>query len=36
MADKPGKYDHLSEEEMNARHADKMKKKILLSQSLFI
>ena len=27
MADKPGKYDHLSEEEMNARHADKMKKK---------
>ena len=27
MADKPGKYDHLSEEELNARHADKMKKK---------
>ena len=27
MADKPGKYDHLSEEELNARHAEKMKKK---------
>lgn len=27
MADKPGKYDHLSEDELNARHADKMKKK---------
>lgn len=27
MADKPGKYDHLTEEELNARHAEKMKKK---------
>ncbi|MEP0944140.1 MAG: cob(I)yrinic acid a,c-diamide adenosyltransferase [Rhizobiaceae bacterium] len=27
MADKPGKYDHLSEEQLNARHAEKMKKK---------
>ncbi|MEM8749616.1 MAG: cob(I)yrinic acid a,c-diamide adenosyltransferase [Pseudomonadota bacterium] len=27
MTDKPGKYDHLSEEELNARHAEKMKKK---------
>ncbi|MEP1207312.1 MAG: cob(I)yrinic acid a,c-diamide adenosyltransferase [Rhizobiaceae bacterium] len=27
MADKPGKYDHLTEDELNARHADKMKKK---------
>lgn len=27
MTDKPGKYDHLSEDELNARHADKMKKK---------
>ncbi len=27
MSDKPGKYDHLSEDELNARHADKMKKK---------
>jgi cob(I)alamin adenosyltransferase len=27
MAEKPGKYDHLSEEELNARHTEKMKKK---------
>ena len=27
MADKPGKYDHLTEEELNARHAEKMEKK---------
>lgn len=27
MTEKPGKYDHLTEEEMNARHAEKMKKK---------
>ncbi len=27
MADKPGKYDHLTEDQLNARHADKMKKK---------
>lgn len=27
MADKPGKYDHLTEEELNVRHAEKMKKK---------
>ena len=27
MTDKPGKYDHLSEDELNARHAEKMKKK---------
>lgn len=27
MSDKPGKYDHLSEEELNARHAQKMRKK---------
>ena len=27
MADKPGKYDHLSEEQLNERHAEKMKKK---------
>jgi cob(I)alamin adenosyltransferase len=27
MAEKPGKYDHLSEEQLNARHAEKMKKK---------
>ena len=27
MTEKAGKYDHLSEAEMNARHAEKMKKK---------
>jgi len=27
MTDKPGKYDHLTEDELNARHAEKMKKK---------
>ena len=27
MADKPGKYDHLSEKQLNERHAEKMKKK---------
>ena len=27
MAEKPGKYDHLSEEELNARHTEKMKRK---------